>query len=211
MSKNKQSTKEVIIEKALEMYNEHGIEYVGVRELAKELDMKGGNITYYFPTKNDLVAEISRLLSESNENIFATERESGIYNFLDMHRSIYLNQYKFRSLFVSLPLLLKQDNSFAEVYQERQLTRKKSIYNELKSLFMSGFFQTAKTQDLDTILNAITTTNRFWISEATVDGLIEDREVAINTYLFRLAGLLHIIASEKGKKEIVTFLKELDI
>ena len=204
-------TKEKIIEKALELYNEYGIEYVGVRELAKALNMKGGNITYYFPTKNDLVNEISRLLSEANEDIFATERERGIYNFLDMHRAIYLNQYKFRSLFISLPLLLKQDSSFAEVYQERQLTRRKAIYDELKSLFMAGFFQTAKTQDLDTILNAITTTNRFWIAESTVDGLIEDRDVAINTYLFRLAGLLHIIASEKGKKEIVTFLKELDI
>src|SRR5690606_39123248 len=110
---------------------------------------------------------------------------------------------------ISLPLLLKQAPDFAHVYHERQLTRKKSIYNELKSLFLSGYFQTAKTRDLDTILDAITTTNRYWISEATVDGGIEDRDVTIDTYLFRLAGLLHIIASEKGKKDIVRFLKEL--
>lgn len=211
MREKKQSTRERIIAKALALYNQFGIEYVGVRELAKELSMKGGNITYYFPTKNDLIQEIARRLSESNEGIFNSEREPGIYNFLDMYRSIYNNQFNYRSLFVSLPLLLRLDIDFANVYHERQLTRKKVIYNQLKSLFMGGYFLTAKSQDLDTILNAVTTTNRFWISEATVDGLIEDKDVAVNTYLFRLAGLLHIVASEKGKQDIVKFLKELDV
>ena len=210
MSK-KISTKEVIIEKALELYNTHGVEYVGVRELAKELNMKGGNINYYFPTKNDLLIELSERLSEGNTVLFKQDREVSIYNFLDMHRNIYANQYKYRSLFISLPLWVKHDSTLAENYKGRQQQRRKSIYDELKSLFLSGYFQTAKAQDLDAILNAITTTNRFWISEATLDEIIDDKELAINTYLLRLAGLLHIISSEKGKADIRKFLRELDI
>jgi AcrR family transcriptional regulator len=209
MSKEKISTKEKIVAKALEMYNTHGIEYAGVRELAKELDMKGGNITYYFPTKNDLIRELTQRLSDTNEALLSQEKETSIYNFLDMHRSIYSNQYQYRALFISLPLLLKQDNEFARQYAERQVARKKAIYRQLKSLFLAGYFQTAKAQDLDTILHAITTTNRFWISEATVDEIIEDRVTAINTYINRLAGLLHIIATDKGKEEIKRFSSEL--
>ena len=49
MSKGKPNTREKILARALELYNEHGVEYVGVRELAKDLNLKGGNITYYFP------------------------------------------------------------------------------------------------------------------------------------------------------------------
>ncbi len=209
MSKEKVPTKEKIIAKALELYNTHGIEYAGVRELAKELNMKGGNITYYFPTKNDLIRELTHRLSEVNAALFSREKEISIYNFLDMHRAIYANQYRYRALIISLPLLLKQDQEFARTYAERQVSRKKAIYQELKSLFLAGYFQTAKAQDMDTILHAITITNRFWISEATVDETIEDGEAAINTYLQRLAGLLHIIASDKGKEDIRKFLEDL--
>ncbi len=209
MSKEKIPTKEKIVAKALEMYNEHGIEYAGVRELAKELNMKGGNITYYFPTKNDLIRELTDRLSQSNAAIFSQKTEPGIYNFLDKHRRIYYNQYEYRALFVSLPLLLKQDNEFAGRYAQRQVERKKTLYNELKALFLAGYFNTAKSADLDTVLHAITTINRFWISEATVDGLIDDKQAAVNTYLEQLAGLLHIIATDKGKDEIKRFRSEL--
>ncbi|MCB0697279.1 MAG: TetR/AcrR family transcriptional regulator [Chitinophagaceae bacterium] len=210
MSKNKIPTKELIVEKALEMYNAQGIEYVGVRELSRELNMKGGNITYYFPTKNDLVRELISRLSEGNSQLFAAEQEPGIYSFLQMNRKIYENQYRYRSLFVSLPLLLKQDPEYAERYQEIQVVRRKNIYNQLRSMFMGGYFQTGKTESLDTILDALAMNNRMWISEATLDGILDDKDTAINTYLFRQAGLLHIIASEKGKKDIVRFLRELD-
>ncbi len=191
------------------MYNAHGIEYAGVRELAKELNMKGGNVTYYFPTKNELIRELTERLSDSNAAIFSQDREPGIYNFLDMHRRLYKNQYEYRALFISLPLLLKQDNEFATRYAQRQIERKKALYDELKSLFLAGYFNTAKAEDMDTILHAITTINRFWISESTVDGLIDSGDIAINTYLQRLAGLLHIVATDKGKEEIRKFVNEL--
>lgn len=209
MSKEKIPTKEKIVAKALEMYNEQGIEYAGVRELAKELNMKGGNITYYFPTKNDLIRELTERLSESNGAIFSQQTEPGIYNFLDKHRRIYYNQYEYRALFVSLPLMLKQDDEFAARYAQRQLERKRTLYNELKALFLAGYFNTAKSADMDTVLHAITTINRFWISEATVDGLIDDRQAAVNTYLERLAGLLNIVATDKGREEIKRFRNEL--
>jgi len=53
MSKSTMDTRKKILDKALEMFNERGIEYVGLRELASILDMRVSNITYYFPTKDD--------------------------------------------------------------------------------------------------------------------------------------------------------------
>ena len=55
MSKSEITTEEKILAKALEMFNERGIEYVGMRELAATLNIRVSNITYYFPTKDDLV------------------------------------------------------------------------------------------------------------------------------------------------------------
>jgi AcrR family transcriptional regulator len=44
-------TEEKILAKALEMFNERGVDSVGLRELAGILDMRVSNITYYFPTQ----------------------------------------------------------------------------------------------------------------------------------------------------------------
>ncbi|RYZ50620.1 MAG: TetR/AcrR family transcriptional regulator, partial [Chitinophagaceae bacterium] len=48
VSKPKLNTKDKIRDKALELFNERGIEYVGLRELAALLNIRVGNITYYF-------------------------------------------------------------------------------------------------------------------------------------------------------------------
>ncbi len=58
MSKPKLNTREIILDKALKMFNERGIEYVGLRELAGVLGIRVSNITYYFPTKDDLVYQL---------------------------------------------------------------------------------------------------------------------------------------------------------
>ena len=74
MSKLKMNTREKILDKALEMFNERGIEYVGLRELAAILDIRVGNITYYFPTKDDLVYEISMGLNQANSAVMIAEK-----------------------------------------------------------------------------------------------------------------------------------------
>lgn len=203
------NTKEKIVEKALEMYNTYGIEYVGVRELAKELQMKGGNITYYFPTKGDLIAEITRRLSEDNSRIINEKQEMNMYNFLDMHRVLYHNQYKYRSIFISLALLLKQNLVFNERYRQTQVMRRKDIFDDLKMLLLKGHILGSKVDDLDIILGYIATLNRFWISEASLDMPDEDEEVVMSTYLLKLANMMKLVATEKGKRDIAQFISEL--
>ena len=63
MSKLKMNTRDKILDQSLKMFNERGIEYVGLRELAGILDIRVGNISYYFSTKDDLVYELSQELS----------------------------------------------------------------------------------------------------------------------------------------------------
>lgn len=58
-------TKNLIKRKCLELFNKNGVRNVTLREVAKELDKSYGNITYHFPTKEELLAEIfSDLIDE---------------------------------------------------------------------------------------------------------------------------------------------------
>lgn len=204
------STKEKIIEKALEMYNEQGVEYVGVRELAKELGLKGGNITYYFPTKFDLISELGGRLSSSNAQIIGSYGDKSMYNYLQMHKELYHNQYKYRSLVVSLPLLLKQNKGFRSQYDENQKARKSAMYNELKYLYESGYIKGAKMETLDAVLHSVIMIGRLWVIEANLDKEVIVEQEVINDYLKRLCNILKLVASKKGMSDIDVFLKEIE-
>lgn len=209
MSNKKINTREIIVNKALEMYNSFGVEYVGVRELAKELQIKGGNITYYFPTKNDLLREISNRLSTSSEEIFNQSKGSGLYSFLNMIRFLYINQYQYRSYFISLPLWLQQDIEFAQSYHQLQDLRRTAFMQELKELAKNDYLLSFSKKEFQPMLETLATTSRLWICEATLDGIINNETLAVNTYLQRFAGLLNLFATPKGKSDIKKFLAEL--
>src|SRR5688572_33064557 len=92
MSKLKLNTKQKILDKALELFNERGIEYVGLRELAALLDIRVGNITYYFPTKDDLVYDLSVELSKANSAAMVTTENLTLRHFMEMLHRMYQNQ-----------------------------------------------------------------------------------------------------------------------
>lgn len=209
MSKSKQSTRELIVQKAIELYNSYGVEYVGVRELAKELQVKGGHITYYFPTKNDLLAELAHRLTVSNGELLDAPRAAGLYGFLDLNRRLYVNQYYYRAFFLSLPLWLKQDIDFARRYQEGQASRRQAFTQALAELVGEGYLSPLCEEDMETIFDSLAATSRLWICEAVLDELIEDETSAVHIYLRRFAGLLNLVATEKGKADIKLFLHEL--
>lgn len=204
-----QNIKQKILDRALALYNEHGVPYVGVRELAKDLQLKGGNINYYFPTKEDIVLALVQGFQRANEVILNQEREHTFYHFLDIHQKAYDNQHNYRSIIVSRPLLLKQYSKVKQVYQEVSPVTKEGLFDELKVLLMSGFIQGSKVQELDAMLECIITMNRYWLSDVSIYDNNIDKEVVIIKYLKRIAGLLYLVANEKGRADIDRFIKEL--
>ncbi len=204
-----QNVKQKILDRALALYNEHGVPYVGVRELAKDLQLKGGNINYYFPTKEDIILALVQDFQRANETILNQEREHTFYHFLDIHQKVYDNQYNYRSIIVSRPLLLKQYFKVKEVYQEVSPVTKEGLFDELKVLLMSGFIQGSKVQELDAMLECIITMNRYWLSDVSIYDNNIDKEVVVSKYLKRIAGLLYLVANEKGRADIDRFIKEL--
>jgi AcrR family transcriptional regulator len=55
-----------ILEHAREAFNERGVAAVGVREIARDLDLSPGNVSYHYPTKEALVAALMREMHARN-------------------------------------------------------------------------------------------------------------------------------------------------
>jgi hypothetical protein len=66
------NTKERILSETLYMLNKHGIDSVSTVDIAKKLKIRQSNITYYFPTKLDLISTFGQhMVEEVNEAVRA--------------------------------------------------------------------------------------------------------------------------------------------
>jgi AcrR family transcriptional regulator len=61
-----------ILEHARRAFNERGVMAVGIREIARDLDLSPGNVSYHFPTKEALVTALVELGHRRNNAAVAT-------------------------------------------------------------------------------------------------------------------------------------------
>lgn len=58
-----------ILQKAIELFNERGFESVSMRDIAEELNISPGNLTYHFRKKTDILNGIISLLMEEHNKM----------------------------------------------------------------------------------------------------------------------------------------------
>lgn len=197
------NTKELIVKTALDLFNEKGIEYGGMRELAGILNVRVSNITYYFPTKDELVIEIAKDLRLINSQVFENSGFDSIAGFMEMYRKVFFNQYAYRCLMLSFVHLVTQNASMAKGYKEVERKRKKQIASHISTLMKNGYIQNSITKkQLQSITGSISLVSRFWISEAR----ISYPELSVNNvtghYIKILAGFIFPYATPKGKRQL---------
>jgi AcrR family transcriptional regulator len=202
MSKLKTDTRRKIRDKALEMFNERGIEYVGLRELAGILDMRVSNITYYFPTKDDLVYEISMGLNQANSEVMVVNESMTVSMFVDMMYKVFQNHVQYRCLLLSFVHIMEQNKVIASQYKNTQSTRNKVLKSNIEALAASGFLALPGEKDIDFLVSCIALISRFWISEAAISFRNVSDEKQIQYYLAMIKQILAPYLTAKGKKDM---------
>ncbi|RYY66062.1 MAG: TetR/AcrR family transcriptional regulator [Chitinophagaceae bacterium] len=207
MSKSKMHTKDKILNKALEMFNERGIEYVGLRELAAVLGIRVGNITYYFPTKDDLVYALSQELGKKNSGVIVTSDNLTMKGFLEMQFAVFQHHQQFRCLMLSFVHLMQQNKLIAEAYKETQKTRKNTIRANMTVLAKSGYLDIKGESELEFMVTTLALISRFWISEAAISFRKLEGDDLIIYYIKLVTTFFLPYSTIKGKKEISDYLK----
>lgn len=201
-------TKERITRKALELFNQNGIEYAGMRELAASLGMKIGNITYYFPTKDDLVNQLALDLSALNEETLAPTENLTIFSFLEMREKSFRNQHAYRCLLISFVHLIKQNPLIAKRYKNVGKARGNGLIDHIKSLQRQEYLRIDSHQDLEYLVSSIGLIARFWISEAAISYHHLPIEQQIGHYSGLIARMLFPYATKQGRNQIEDFLNK---
>ena len=200
-------TKEKIQEKALEMFNETGIEYVGLREIARTLGIRVSNITYYFPTKDDLVNELWIQLNKLNNSVVIQNESITVYSFLHMLKTVFTNHYAYRCIMKSFVHLMQRNKYISDRYKQNIVKRNEVLHQNIDSMITNGFLYKLEESEKDSLVSNLAIIIRFWISDSTVSFSPSSGETLISDYISHLARLLFPYATAEGKREIDQFLE----
>jgi AcrR family transcriptional regulator len=92
--------REQILETSLNLFNERGIDEVTTREIAKALKISLGNLTYYFPTKKDIILaltqEITKAVDEALSKNSANEAPNLLIQYFKQVEIIFTTHFKFK-------------------------------------------------------------------------------------------------------------------
>ena len=199
-------TEKKIVQTALEMFNKTGIEYVGMRELAAALGMRIGNLTYYFPTKDDLVNRLSLDLAEENNKTIVLIEPMTIKAFFEMLRQVFLNHIQYRCLMLSFVHIMERNALVAKRYSKIQSTRNQMWADNIQAL-QEGKYILVQKDEVDFLVSTIALIARFWISEAAISFKNQTPEQQQEHYIKMIARIFFPFATAKGKRELEAVLK----
>lgn len=138
----------MIKEKSRILFNQRGVTNVSLRDVGKELNRSYGNLTYHYPTKEDLVLEIYK---EMNIELTDLQSPSAYENMLMYFLTLPLISYEIslKYLFFTVDFVEIKRN-FPRVYSKivmSQDKRKQMWLQLLKKLHADGFLIDSLIED----------------------------------------------------------------
>jgi AcrR family transcriptional regulator len=116
------TTRERILESAIALFNQYGVQNVAVDRIASELGISPGNLTYHFNRKDDLIRETLQVLKERLRVVLARPVEvdsprAGAQYLMRLFRTFWDCRFFFNALAYLLTYdrdLLKDYSAFSE-------------------------------------------------------------------------------------------------
>ena len=197
-------TKEKILQKSLELFNEYGTNAVTVRQIAAELGMSHGNLCYHFPSTDALIQALYlQLVGKLDAVILRGGQEridlSFLYNMTLLTYDL-LNQYRF--LMLDFVHIMRRMPMIRTHYQELTLARREQfrfLINEFvkKDLIRPNLSE----RECDDWIGLATLFGDFWLSNAAIlyQGKEEDKVKYYADFFMRL-GIPYLT---QGGKEVL--------
>lgn len=188
MMDRRPTTPERILAAGRRIFNQKGYAATTLTEIAKEVGISQGNLTYHFPTKRELVERLVREVQAETKARRATLRPGGIVDDYVAHLLFAMNltwENRFllrdRAQFEADVVPARTDPEMAADFRE--------LHRLLKRIERAGMFRRSLSVDLDTLTRSLWIVSRYWM-----DHLIEFEGVDEITWKDQERGIRHHLA-----------------
>jgi AcrR family transcriptional regulator len=199
--------RDIILNKALVLFNEQGYMEVKMRQIARELDISPGNLTYHFQKKEDILMVLMEQFAGQNSRFYDEYFASPPTNerFMLLMKNIFESQYEYRGVYIGNYFvqaeLQKRDRFDYRITARKRRDAFKKIFSGLNE---AGQLNTGE-KDTEFLVSYITLFGRFWLSEATLFEKSPEMGKTIAYYLNMLAMQVSLFSTDKGRDGLRSF------
>lgn len=195
-------TKQLITNKAIELFNAKGIKNVTLREIALGINKSYGNVTYHFPTKEDL---LELLFEDYNKSLIMLQNNNlDIKNMLhyfliapDFSFDITVKYLFFFVDYTEIKRAYPKLKIQVELKNDERKQKWKVLLMELqKQKFLKGKL---KESDINFIMELSTGLRMFYFQETSVESMNK------SNFSYKVNQLLLPYLSKKGREFYAEF------
>jgi len=183
-------TKQKILIRALELFNNDGIEYTSLLKMGEPLELTSGHISAHFPKKEDLINRLALQFSEKNNVLWNTKQALDYKSFFDLLKNYFYLQLEYRCLFISMAHLHTHQPEIAERTKKEELQRKKIIKASMNEMMENGELKKISPTQIDFLTNTILLILKSWISEAIISFPKKNEKAQIKFFLELIEGVI---------------------
>lgn len=190
-----------ILDFARHAFNERGVSAVGIRDLARELGLSPGNLSYHFPTKDALIAA---LVEEAHASNNAVTSHPGPLDFIEIDRMIRVimqrdveHRWLMRDavgLMLSLPAL-------RDGHERLQRAREQRVDGLIGRLVQERLLDAERT-DRALLRLQVLTQVFFWVPSALLAAPHRDPAERLDLHARAALALFMVYATPAGRRQL---------
>jgi AcrR family transcriptional regulator len=199
-------TKKKILEKALVIYNLHGVSDVSIRQLAKVVGISHSNLTYHYPTQEDIILGLHDLLLKKavELNNGLVQNESPIKSLYTTTRTGFTVVYNFRFFFKELQYICKAFPKVKEVLRKVEKVRTHMYKNIITNMIANDLLRSEEfIGEFDDLIVRIKIFSDHWLESSSIYDELPMEET-IKKYSYLLMQHFYPYLTENGKNEFKT-------
>ncbi|MBL6448425.1 TetR/AcrR family transcriptional regulator [Fulvivirga sp. 29W222] len=202
-------TKQRILDKALQLFNERGITAVSSKHISDELGISYGNLCYHFPRKDDIILQLYFNMQQHVDEQFKNiEKEVLNFEFMLSRLKVLFEEiYRYKFIYLGITKVVRHFDHIKRHAQQQMQMRRDLLHNVGDFLVEQGYMKPFKAQKhKDMLVNALLMITNSWVSDAETfyTGKEEDK---VDYYMQLYFNLIHPFLTEKGREGFQKFYK----
>ena len=170
--------KDTIMRTSVNLFNTKGFTYVTMKQIADELGISPGNLTYHYKTKEALIESIYDVMHEEAHDFLIKSGYITLHDFEVSMNDFYQFNQKYRFFFNDVVAITSQFKSVAKKYEASNLDRFKQG-RSLIDYYVQTERMVPETENIsyDQLIHTIWMTMAFWTAQTS---LLESDSYLVN-------------------------------
>lgn len=194
-------TQNIIIEKALALFNEQGTKAISTNRIADECQLSRGHLHYHFRTKEEIIQMIFQRI---RKEMLADWFEDHLHPTMEYMQFMFMRQIKmiwrYRFFYRELTPLLQKDPHLKTLFISGRKTRFKEVKLFFEEMIKTGLMVEVATSTLDSILQITWFVSDQWVSYLDMHGMAVE-EASVNEGYQLILQVLQPYLTEKSQQQ----------